>query len=199
MVSHTEVAPDTETQMHAAQLWIALPDHKRNMDPKFEHYPELPVVEKDGLEFTVLVGEYLATTSPVAVHTPLVGVDLIATEDTKTRIPLNPEFEYGFMALDGVAHVNGHELTADNMVVLDTGLSEIEIEVKKGNRVLLVGGEPFETPILLWWNFVARTMDDLKEAREQWINHDVRFGEIPDYVGARLEAPVLPDQMRASK
>lgn len=42
-------------------------------------------------------------------------------------------------------------------------------------------------------------MDDLKEAREQWINHDARFGEIPDYVGARLEAPVLPDQMRASK
>ena len=67
------------------------------------------------------------------------------------------------MALDGVAHVNGHELTADNMVVLDTGLNEIEIEVKKGNRVLLIGGEPFETPILLWWNFVARTMDDLKK------------------------------------
>ncbi|WP_030424003.1 pirin family protein, partial [Acinetobacter baumannii] len=195
----TEVAPDTETQMHAAQLWIALPDHKRNMDPKFEHYPELPVVEKDGLEFTVLVGEYLETTSPVVVHTLLVGVDLIATQDTKTRIPLNPEFEYGFIALDGVAHVNGHELTADNMVVLDTSLNEIEIEVKKGNRVLLIGGEPFETPILLWWNFVARTMDDLKEAREQWVNHDVRFGEIPDYVGARLEAPVLPDQMRASK
>ncbi|KAA5634791.1 pirin family protein, partial [Pseudomonas aeruginosa] len=158
-----------------------------------------PVVEKDGLEFTVLVGEYLETTTPVVVHTPLVGVDLIATQDTKTRIPLNPEFEYGFMALDGVAHVNGHELTADNMVVLVTGLNEIEIEVKKGNRVLLIGGEPFETPILLWWNFVARTMDDLKEAREQWVNHDVRFGEIPDYVGARLEAPVLPDQMRASK
>ena len=198
-ISHTEVAPDTETQMHAAQLWIALPDHKRNMDPKFEHYPELPIVEKDGLEFTVLVGEYLATTSPVVVHTPLVGVDLIATEDTKTRIPLNPNYEYGFMALEGVAHVNGHELTADNMVVLDTGLNEIEIEVKKGNRILLIGGEPFETPILLWWNFVARTMDDLKEAREQWVNHDARFGEIPDYVGARLEAPVLPDQMRASK
>ena len=68
---------------------------------------------------------------PVVVHTPLVGVDLIATEDTKTRIPLNPNYEYGFMALEGSAHVNGHELTADNMVVLDTGLSEIEIELKK--------------------------------------------------------------------
>ena len=26
-----------------------------------------------------------------------------------------------------------------------------------------------------------------------------RFGEIPDYQGKRLEAPVLPEQMRASK
>ena len=25
-ISHTEVAPDSETKMHAAQLWIALPD-----------------------------------------------------------------------------------------------------------------------------------------------------------------------------
>jgi redox-sensitive bicupin YhaK (pirin superfamily) len=45
--------------MHAAQLWIALPDDKRNMEPKFEHYPELPVVSKDQVEFTVLVGDFL--------------------------------------------------------------------------------------------------------------------------------------------
>ena len=38
-ISHTEVAPDTETQMHAAQLWIALPDHKRNMDPNLNIIP----------------------------------------------------------------------------------------------------------------------------------------------------------------
>ncbi|ENV52501.1 pirin family protein [Acinetobacter junii] len=198
-ISHTEVAPDTETQMHAAQLWIALPDNKRNMEPNFEHYPELPVVVKDQVEFTVLVGDFLNTLSPVQVHTPLVGVDLTAQADTKTRIPLNPAFEYAFMALDGTARVNGHELTADNMVVLETGLTEIEVEIKSGNRVLLIGGEPFESPILLWWNFVGRTMEDLQQAREDWINHDARFGEIPDYQGKRLEAPTLPDQMRASK
>ena len=126
-------------------------------------------------------------------------MDLTAQANTKTRIPLNPNFEYAFMALEGIAQVNGHELNADNMVVLETGLTEIEVELTEGHRVLLIGGEPFESPILLWWNFVGRTMQDLQQAREDWINRDARFGEIPDYQGKRLEAPVLPEQMRASK
>ena len=198
-ISHTEVAPETETHMHAAQLWIALPDHKLNMEPRFDHYPELPVVEKEGLEYTILVGDFLNTTSPVEVHTPLLGVDIAAKESVTTRLTLNPKFEYGFMALEGTAVINGHELDADNLVVLEPGLNEIEIQVHANSRILLLGGEPFESPILLWWNFVGRTQEELRLAREQWVNGDERFGSIPDYDGARLEAPAFPDSMRASK
>ena len=198
-ISHTEVAPDTETHMHAAQLWIALPDDKLNIDPRFDHYPELPVVEKDGIEYTVLVGEFLGKTSPVEVYTPLLGVDLTAKENVTTRIALNPKFEYGFMALEGTAVINGHELNQDNLVVLEPGLEHIEIEIHQNSRVLLLGGEPFESPILLWWSFVGRTHEELSIAREQWVNGDERFGSIPEYEGPRLEAPALPDSMRASK
>ncbi|MFW1799576.1 pirin family protein [Acinetobacter nematophilus] len=198
-ISHTEVAPDTETRMHAAQLWIALPDDKINMAPQFDHYPVLPVVEKDNIEFTVLVGEFMDTVSPVQVHTELLGIDFFAKEQTKTRIPLNPKFEYGFMALEGNAIVNGHELTSDNMVVLEPGISQIDVELPKGSRLLLIGGEPFESPILLWWNLVGRTQEELKTATEQWINQDARFGTIPDYDGPRLEAPAFPDKMRPSR
>lgn len=198
-ISHTEVAPEQETHMHAAQLWIALPDTKRNMPPRFDHYPELPVVSRDGVEFTVLVGEFLETRSPVEVHSPLLALDLTAAETVRTRLQLNPAFEYGFMALEGTAHINQHELNEDNMVVLEPGLQDIEIELHQGARVLLLGGEPFESAILLWWNFVGRTQDELSEARDQWVNQDPRFGSIPDYNGPRLEAPALPDKMRASR
>lgn len=198
-ISHTEVAPENETHMHAAQLWIALPDDKLTIEPQFQNYPELPVVQQDGIDITVLVGEYLNTTSPVKVHTQLLGVDLEAKDNVRSRLPLNPKFEYGFMALEGTAHINGHELTADNMVVLEPGLEHVDIEIHANSRVLLLGGEPFETPILLWWNFVGRTQEELCIAREQWINEDERFGSIPSYEGPRLEAPVFPDKMRASK
>ncbi|MCL6244546.1 pirin family protein [Acinetobacter sp. ANC 7200] len=198
-ISHTEVAPESETQMHAAQLWIALPDDKINMAPQFDHYPELPVVTQDGIELTVLVGEFLQTKSPVKVHSELLGVDLRSSESQSTVLPLNPKFEYGFMALEGTANINGHELNEDNMVVLEPGLTQVKIDLHAGGRVLLLGGEPFESPILLWWNFVGRTQEELNIAREQWINQDERFGSIPDYDGPRLEAPAFPDKMRPSR
>lgn len=198
-ISHTEVAPESETQMHAAQLWIALPDDKINMAPQFDHYPELPVVTQDGIELTVLVGEFLQTKSPVKVHSELLGVDLRSSESQSTVLPLNPKFEYGFMALEGTASANGHELNEDNMVVLEPGLTQVKIDLHAGGRVLLLGGEPFESPILLWWNFVGRTQEELNIAREQWINQDERFGSIPDYDGPRLEAPAFPDKMRPSR
>lgn len=198
-ISHTEVAPDTETKMHAAQLWIALPDDKINMAPAFDHYPQLPVMNKDGIDFTVLVGDFLNTCSPVAVHSELLGVDLAATETRETRLSLNPKFEYGFMALEGTAEINGHALNEDNMVILEPGLNQVDIVIHASGRVLLLGGEPFESPILLWWNFVGRTQEELALAREQWIVEHERFGSIPEYQGPRLEAPVFPDSMRASK
>ncbi len=68
-----------------------------------------------------------------------------------------------------------------------------------GSRILLLGGQPFESPILLWWNFVGRTQEELSLARDQWINQDERFGNIADYPGPRLEAPTFPDKMRASR
>lgn len=197
-ISHTEVAPDTETKMHTAQLWIALPDAKRNMPAQFDHYPTLPNINRHDVEFTILVGELLEQISPVVVHTPLVGVDMMAQADTDFYLDLNPEFEYGFLSLEGSAHINGHELTTDNLIVLDAGQQKVNIKMPQHHRILMIGGQPFETPIALWWNLVARTSQELKEAREQWMNHDERFGEILDYDGERLEAPAFPDGIKPS-
>ncbi len=74
--------------------------------------------------------------------------------------------------------------------MVDTGLTQLELELKAGQQSITDRREPFATPILLWWNFVARNRAELEQAPEQWIQHDPRFGEIPDYVGDRLEAPV---------
>lgn len=198
-ISHTEVAPDTETKMHTAQLWIALPDEKRHMLPKFEHYPTLPSVEENGIVTTVLVGEFADLCSPVQVYTPLIGLDLEAKQSGEIVVPLNPKFEYAMLVLNQTATIEGHLLTDDNMLVLDLGQTACTIQMQQGSRLLIIGGEPFESEILLWWNLVARTQEEIVEARQQWLEHDKRFGDIPDYKGKRLEAPELSGKMRASK
>ena len=198
-ISHTEVAPADETKMHSVQLWIALPDDKKDMPPQFEHYPDLPVIAQDQIRFTLLVGEFLGAQSPVQVHSPLLGVDLQAEEQAQTTLPLNPRFEYGVLVLEGTAQINGQLLDDQHLLVLSPGESQLQLELEAGSRVVLVGGEPFESPILLWWNFVGRTQEDMLQAREQWINHDARFGEIPEYDGERMTVPMLPERMRPSK
>ena len=44
----------------------------------------------------------------------------------------------------------------------------------------------------MWWNFVARTQEELEQAREDWMK-GVRFGEVKGYDGAPLRAPRLPE------
>ena len=187
-ISHTEVAPDTEPHIPTAKECIPRTGYTTKKHLSF-----------DGVEFTILVGEFLNTTSPVLVHSELLGVDIYSETSTTTRLPLNPKFEYGLMMLEGTATVHGHELNDENMLVLEPGLTEIQLDLHAGARLLLLGGLPFESPILLWWNLVGRTQEELSIAREQWVNHDPRFGTIPDYDGPRLEAPTFPAKMRASK
>jgi hypothetical protein len=50
---------------------------------------------------------------------------------------------------------------------------------------------PFEEQIVMWWNFVGRSHDEIVQAREDWLTGR-RFGEVRGYDGAALPAPPLP-------
>ena len=43
----------------------------------------------------------------------------------------------------------------------------------------------------MWWNFVGRTQEDIKQAREDWMSGS-GFGEVKGYAGDPLPAPELP-------
>ena len=57
--------------------------------------------------------------------------------------------------------------------------------------MLLIGGEPFAEEVRLWWNFVARTPEEIAQARADW-EAGQRFGTVSGYPGDRLAAPELP-------
>jgi quercetin 2,3-dioxygenase len=44
--------------------------------------------------------------------------------------------------------------------------------------VLLLGGVPFEEELLMWWNFVARSRDEIEEAQRDWNGGHERFGDV---------------------
>jgi redox-sensitive bicupin YhaK (pirin superfamily) len=76
---------------------------------------------------------------------------------------------------------------------LPAGLSQIRLSPADGRRharFFVLGGAPFGERLLMWWNFVGRSGEEIAQAREDWVAG--RFGEVRGYPGEPLAAPPLP-------
>jgi redox-sensitive bicupin YhaK (pirin superfamily) len=192
-IAHAEQSPVVHPRyLHGAQLWVALPDGVRDTAPAFEHHATLPGWTSDGLTTTVLMGSFGGATSPGKAYTPLVGVDLDLAAGADVEVPLEPDFEYGLLASSGTATVEGAPLDRGAMLYLGTGRRSLRLTTTEPTRLLLLGGEPFEEQLVMWWNFVGRSGEEIADYAEQWNAESTRFGAVVGYDGDRLEAPPLP-------
>lgn len=190
-IVHSEDCVLDGGRLHAAQLWIALPEAERFRAPDFRNYADLPVIEQDGFRITVLAGTAGGKTSPVAVYSPLLGLDLVTRSEAATTLTLQPEFEHAALVLRGEASIAGETLLPGTLLYLGTGRHSLSVQCADATQILLLGGEPFGEEILLWWNFVGRTQDDMEQALSDWNNDAPRFGTIAGAQTPRLEAPTL--------
>jgi hypothetical protein len=84
--------------------------------------------------------------------------------------------------------IEGEVFQADEFAYLGTGRSALQIELASA-RALLLGGEPFAEPVLMWWNFVGFSKAAIAEAQRQWEHGDARFGKVGDGRAERLMPP----------
>jgi quercetin 2,3-dioxygenase len=192
-IAHAEQSPVLHPRfLHGAQLWVALPDANRETAPAFEHHATLPGWTSDGVTATVLMGSFGGADSPGTAYSPMVGVDLDLAAGADVEVPLEPGFEYGLLAASGTASAEGVPVDRGAMLYLGTGRTTLRLRAADASRVLLLGGEPFEEHLVMWWNFVGRSGAEIADYAEQWNEESDRFGAVIGYDGARLEAPPLP-------
>ena len=188
-IAHSEESVNNEPgRLHITQLWIALPDSERHREPDFKHYPDLPIIDCDGFKITLLVGTAFDFVSPTRVYSPMIGMDLKTEGAAKTDIKLNPAFENAVLCLDGAMTVEGEKIEPGTLLYLGHGRHSISIQCDAASQLLLIGGEPFNETILMWWNFVARSPDEMIRATEDWNAHR-HFPEVKNSPLKRLIAP----------
>jgi redox-sensitive bicupin YhaK (pirin superfamily) len=194
-ISHSEETRRGDTAvLQGVQLWVALPHTDRDAPPAFSHHADLPVWTDGGLTATVLMGSLAGATSPARCFTPLVGAELMLAAGSDVVLPLRPGFEYAVLALDGAPTIDGLPLKPGPLLYLGDGRDRLRLETGSAARALLLGGEPFEERIVMWWNFVARDHDEIVEARADWEGGaaGLRFGEVHGYDGDPMPAPPMP-------
>jgi hypothetical protein len=82
------------------------------------------------------------------------------------------------VVLQGAVSVDGHTATPGHLVYLGAGRDELALGMVQPSRVLLLGGLPFPEKLLMWWNFVARTRDEVESGYGDWANDSGRFGRV---------------------
>lgn len=208
-ISHSELSLRGPENLHAVQLWVALPKAAIDVAPAFEHQANLPRVSGDGFAATVLAGSFMGHTAATKTYSPMVGAELRVKSGNTVTIDLDSNFEYGLQVVEGLAQVAPNVDSVDqqpirvsrsDLFVTDHRQRQITISATNGDLVaLLLGGAPFGEKILMWWNFIARTQAEISQQREQWNQHLeteaglARFGSFEDQIGGWIPAPELPN------
>jgi redox-sensitive bicupin YhaK (pirin superfamily) len=195
-ICHSEVSTPGVTALHGVQLWVALPDAHRRTARAFQHYTPHSI-DLGGATARVFLGSLAGETSPVPTFTPLLGAEIVLEPHARIALGVEPTHEHGFLVDTGTVRLAGTELARAELGYLAAGAATLDLANPGGEpaRVLLLGGAPFDEDIVMWWNFVARSHDEIVAFREAWERESDQFGRIDGYTGTlqRLPAPALPN------
>ncbi|HEU0190481.1 MAG TPA: pirin family protein [Mycobacterium sp.] len=197
-ICHSEVSTSATTILHGAQLWVALPDAARDAPRDFQHYAP-PAVDLGGATARVFLGELAGQTSPVRTFTPLLGAELTLDPGASVDLEVAPDFEHGLLVDSAALLLGDTSLARGELGYVGTGAATLTVRnpTETSARALLLGGAPFDEEIVMWWNFVGRSHEEILEFRADWQNETDRFGRVEGYRGRhgridRLPAPPLP-------
>jgi len=198
-IQHSEVSTAATDTLHGAQLWVALPDAERGRAPFFEHYAPDPV-SFGPATLHVFLGRLAGESSPARAFSPIVGAQVDLPANTAVDLPVDPSFEHGVLLDTGALTVDGMDVPRSHLAYRAAGSESLRLEAgPEGARALLIGGAPFGESIVMWWNFIGRSHEEVVAFRAEWQSDVIAgerpegpFGAIPDYPGNALPAPDLP-------
>ncbi len=205
-IAHSEYSlGEGDEELDAVQLWIALPEASRHGPRSFERHEKLPTLRLAAhtgadADATVVMGTLAGVTSPATTHTPLVGAQIRIAPGSSVGVPVNPDWEHALVVLEGELDVHASETPdyettqpdRNDLLYLGTGRDRVNVASQDGALMLLLGGEPLTDELVMWWNFVGRSHEEIVEAWHDWQGGSERFGKVEGHGDVRIPAPPMP-------
>jgi hypothetical protein len=191
-IAHSELSLDSTAELHGVQLWTVLPESARAKAPRFDHYSNLPHFRHGAMAIKLFMGDLLGHSSPATRYSELLGAEISIDPHSITDFPCLPDFEYGFLLIGGDLTVNDVGIAEGQLHYLPTGTASCEISSRGGARIILLGGAPFTEKIIMWWNFIGRTHEEIVAMRNDWNSPAPSIPTFSDQINLRIPAPELP-------
>lgn len=201
--THSEHTTEDTDILQGVELWYALPDKHRFTPPSHQHHDAECFYVGD-CKVSVYLGALSEQRSPID---PIVSVVAAQLEIYgESEITIDEHFEHGLLVDSGEVEIaldSGVKATlySEQLAYIPDGTASIALSAEVPTRLVLFGGQPFDEDILMWWNFVARSREDVEQLRTEYINEvrsdyedDTIFGPFPEDSPAPAHAPDLPEE-----
>ncbi|WP_288791956.1 pirin-like C-terminal cupin domain-containing protein [uncultured Corynebacterium sp.] len=101
---------------------------------------------------------------------PMIGAQLHIAPGAEVELAVEASFEHGLLVDAAGIRLENVELPEHAIGYMGVGETAMRIENTSDEWVyaLLIGGEPFGEEIVMWWNFVGRDFEEIKQARAEW-------------------------------
>jgi quercetin 2,3-dioxygenase len=199
-IAHAEVAAPDEAPdaggaaregagaLHGVQLWLAERDDERHGPASFTHRAKVEQLSMPNGVLAAMIGALPGGVAPAGEE---LATGLEITLSGAMEIPLAPDFEHLVVHISGDPVVGGRGLEADCARYLAPGRALLRLDAAGPSCLLLLGGIPFPEPLVMWWNFVARSDEEIRQAATDWASGE-RFGRVQSIDEAPIPAPALP-------
>jgi redox-sensitive bicupin YhaK (pirin superfamily) len=180
-ITHMETVVPDSGMLHGIQIWVALPQDRRKIEPLFQHFAAatLPCLEFPGAQVRVLAGAFGAQRSPVPTLVPLTYLDLELQAGAELALQVPMEHELALYVVEGEVTLGEMVVPRGALAVLGGAGSSVRLGTAAGAKALLFGGEPLPEPTVIWWNFIVDSVEEGRACEADW--KAGRFPKVPGF------------------
>lgn len=151
------------------QLWINLPAKDKMSKPKYQaiKQADMPTftLPDNGGKIEIVAGDYEGIKGIATTFTPIDLYNARLKKGGKASFNFAPDFNTGFMVVEGSVKVNNNDLAeVNNFVYFKNEGEEVNIEALEDSVVLILSGKPIDEPIFQYGPFLMNTEEEINEA-----------------------------------
>ncbi|MBL0380720.1 MAG: pirin family protein [Desulfofustis sp. PB-SRB1] len=156
------------SRLFGIQSWLAQPKDKELSEPAFFHvgWEQLPSFATTQVSGRVILGEFEGCVSPVPTQWETLYVELSLAAGAVALAPKMIE-ERALYLVSGTVTVSGATYESPRLLILRPGV-EVTVTATVAAHLLLFGGAAMDSQRYIWWNFVASSVERIKEAADDW-------------------------------
>jgi redox-sensitive bicupin YhaK (pirin superfamily) len=119
-----------------------------------------------GAHVRVLAGAAYGQASPVRSFSPLCYLDVRIDAGAELELPNDLPESAAYVASGAISV--GHESIAEPKLIVFCAGQRAVLRATSAARLLVLAGEPLESPRHIFWNFVSSSAERIERAKRDW-------------------------------